>query len=198
MQEKKFLKLGRKWAGRPNLFSIVMKKILLDNQEVPALVIESLPMLIHGAEGSGASFYTISVAAKWHMQGCRLSVLCGFPMAEAEFTKQVGNEYDSVKFFTKDQVQLFLESLTSLVDADILIVKNIELFGGDVIKAVSPIHNVIISGDVNNSGCKSLILQKKFTTKILFSPMDGIDMPKLEKYEGAVFADDYQGTTKLE
>ena len=56
------------FAGKVESFSLnwpiaCMKKILLDKKEIEALVPESLPMLIHGEEGSGTSFYTICLAA---------------------------------------------------------------------------------------------------------------------------------------
>jgi hypothetical protein len=102
-----------------------MKNILLDGKEVTSLVPESLPMLIHGEEGSGASLYTICLAAKWYRQSYNILFLCGYPMAEEEFSKQVGSDYKIATFYTKEKVEEFINALKqNLSDKTVVIVKN--------------------------------------------------------------------------
>ena len=48
-------------------------------------------------------------------------------MAEEAFSKEVGNEYTEVKFYTKEKIDEFLAALEHDVhDKTIVIVKNIE------------------------------------------------------------------------
>jgi hypothetical protein len=167
-----------------------MDKILLDGKEVGTLVPESLPMLIHGEEGSGASLYTIALAAKWYSQGYGILFLCGYHMAEEEFRQQVGGKYDKAAFYTKDKLADFKRALHTEPANTIVIIKNIELFNESVIEIVGGISNVIISGDVGKSDFKNKILAKEFITKVYFSSLD-INMPELNKYEGLVTSDGY-------
>ncbi len=175
-----------------------MKKILLDDKEVEKLAPESLPMLIHGEEGSGASLYTIALMAKWFSQGYKLHVLCGYSFAEEEFQKQIDTTYQEKIFFTKEEVQLFIAAIALRGTNDIVIIKNIELFDVELWQAISPIDHLIVSGDVHKALLKNSILQKTFTTKILFSPLDSMTIPEIKKYEGFLIAGDYKGVTKLE
>lgn len=170
--------------------------IILDNKEVTQLVPESLPMLIHGAEKSGASMYTIALAAQWFDQGSELVVLCGYPMAEETFITLVGKKADSAKFFTKEKIDKFMAEIKT-ADNPIIIIKNIELFNEELLIAVSEKKNLIISGDINKTPFKERILKKEFVTSVYFSDFPGLDLSKLEKYEGLVKSGDYEGITKL-
>jgi hypothetical protein len=168
-------------------------KIILDEKEVPLLVPESLPMLIHGAEGSGASMYTVALAAKWFTQGYKVLFLCGYAKAEDEFTRLVGG-HDSVKFYTKDNSEQFKHDVART--EAIVIVKNIELFDSDVLDAIST-NLFILSGDLSKASFKDIIFKKKFTTEVYFSKLDDKELPVLNKYEGFVVSGEYQGITKL-
>lgn len=176
-----------------------MNKILLDGKEVTQFVKESLPTLIHGEHGSGASLYTVTLAANFYAKGFPILFLCGFPMAEEEFVKQVGNyDREKVKFYTKEKVEEFKKIIISEnTNNFVLVVKNIELFGEDIGDLVAGKHNVIISGDINKSEFKDKLLDKNFTTQIYFSPFENVDLPQLNKYDGFISSGDYKGITSL-
>lgn len=175
-----------------------MKKIILDGQEVDKLVLESLPMLIHGEHGSGASLYTVCLAAKWFSQGSNILFLCGYPMAEEAFAQEVGIDYSHVRFYTQEKVDDFLGALKDVVHENtIFIVKNIELFDDKVFDAINEIDKLIISGDVYKSKIREKVLSKQFSTEVYFSAFEGKEIPELEEYHGFVIAEDYQGITSL-
>lgn len=175
-----------------------MNQILLDGKEVKVIVPDSLPMLIHGQDGSGASLYTICLAAKWFSQGYKVLFLCGYDMAEEEFANQIEGDYDQVSFYTKDNLGAFKSAVQAgLTDNTIVIVKNIELFGGDLLDLLDSIKNLIISGNVNSSDFKDRIFHKKFVTTVYFSDIDNKNL-QLKKYEGLVTSGDYQGVTMVQ
>ncbi len=175
-----------------------MKKILLDGNEVKTLAPENLPMLIHGREGSGASLYTICLAAKWFSQGYKVLFLCGYPMAEQEFRQQVGIEHTSAKFYTQDKVNEFFEGLRDVTSDTIVIVKNIELFDIKLFDAIRDVGNLIISGEIDKSVFKEQLLSKKFVTEVYFSPLNGKEVLQLERFQGYVISGDHKGTTQLQ
>jgi hypothetical protein len=180
-------------------YNLGMKKIILDGKEVENLVPESLPMLIHGKEGSGASLYTVCVAAKWFSQGYKILFLCGYKKAEEQFAQQVGSDYKNITFYTKEKVEEFITALKqNLSDKTIVIIKNIELFGAEVFEAINEIELIIVSGDVEESSLKERLLNKKFATKVFFSPLKGIGLPELKNYQGFVISDDFKGITQLQ
>jgi hypothetical protein len=176
-----------------------MKKILFDGREVPYLITESLPMLIHGTEGSGASLYTVCLAANWFSQDYRILFLCGYPMAEEEFAQQIGNSYKNVIFYTQEKVEEFKLILKhDLLDNTIIIVKNIELFGNDIFDAIKGIESLIVSGDVTKSDLKVKLLNKEYATKVFFSDIEEYDFPELEKYQGMFLSERYKGITQIQ
>lgn len=161
-----------------------MNKILLEGEELDLPEVK-FPVLVHGEEGTGASLYTISLAANLYSKGSNIIFLCGYAMAREEFVKQVGEvEAGRIKFFTKDQVQDFKNALSDFNEDVIIFIKNIELFGEDILRLTIHKDKVIISGDINKYELINELFQKHFATKIIFSEMSGMELPKLREYEG--------------
>jgi hypothetical protein len=167
-------------------------QIILDDKVVEKLEPESLPMLIHGQEGSGASMYTIALAAKWYQLGYKILFLCGYEMAEMEFTNLVGNHQEA-RFFMKDRQKDFLDSLSGVDDKTIVVVKNFELFNQEVLNEIKT-SLYIVSGDIS----KANLQQKNFATEVYFSEIGNRTVPQLKKYEGYVVSGVYTGTTRIE
>ncbi len=172
-------------------------KILIDNKGLRQLNQKNLPMLIHGEEGSGSSLYTIALAAKWFQQGYIILFLCGYQMAEEEFRRIAGKK-DSARFFTKDRWKEFGKEFSLTSNKRIVFIKNIELFNSDVLRLVSTEKNLVLSGDINKSNLKDMILQKQYMTKIYFSDFSDIKFPLLGKYEGLLVSANINGITKVE
>ena len=173
-------------------------KILLDEKEVKSLGPESLPMLIHGEDHSGASLYTITLATKWFAQGYKILCLCGYPMAEEAFYKLTDHKGNDAEFYTAERTLDFIERAKEISSDTILIIKNIELFDKQILNILADNKNIIISGDLQKSILKDEIAKINFATKIFFSAFDNTSLPTLSKYEGFVISDDYKGITKLE
>lgn len=175
-----------------------MKKIMLEGNEVKELVLESLPMLIHGEHGVGSSLYTVCLAAKWYRQGYQVLFLCGYVAAEEAFTQEVGEDHSHAKFYPQEKVDEFIADLKqNRTQNTVVVVKNIELFDNKVFNAVKALPNLIISGDVSKSTVKNVLLHKKFTTEVYFSPLNGKALPHLEKFHAVVLSGDYKGITSV-
>ncbi|MFA5853728.1 MAG: hypothetical protein WC866_01440 [Patescibacteria group bacterium] len=172
-----------------------MKKILLDEKEI-GLDGMDFPILIHGSDGSGASLYTISLAAAAHAEGENLLFLCGFPMAEKEFDTQVGASHPRAHFFTKEHLEEFKARLES-TEQNVLFVKNAELFDEDLINSVVRHQRAVISGDIERCAAKALLLAAQFPTRILFSKLGTEDVPELQKYQAFYTGSGRNGLTSL-
>ncbi len=174
-----------------------MRKVLL-NGDIIEPTTDILPTLIHGNEGSGASLYTIILAANYYSAEHNILFLCGYPMAEEEFLKEVGGKYANAKFFTKDKYYQFIKVLNDGIDAKtVVFVKNIELFDGSLLEKLKSIQNLVISGDLDKSPLKKSLLAKKFTTEIYFSNLEGKALPRMEKYIGYVLSAKRTGPTSI-
>lgn len=176
-----------------------MKKIFINQEEVNYTE-DNFPMLIHGEDHCGASMYAISLIANLFLEGSKIIVLCGYPMAEKQFRDQVGVSKGEITFFTKEYILDFKDkiSLISNIDDYIILLKNIELFDEEIFDFVSKHKKYIISGDFNKCIFQDKVLDKGFRTKIFFSKFHGVDVPMLNKYEGYVISDKIKGVTKLE
>ena len=173
---------------------------ILVNQEELNLKENDFPMLIHGEEGSGASLYTITMAVNLFSQDFFLVFLCGYPMAEEEFKKQLGMDSykDKVVFYTKENVSEFKKFVNNSNNTKrIIFIKNIELFDEDVLDLILTRNNIILSGNVEKCGSKQKILNKKFNTKIFFSSLENMTFKLLQKYEGFLVSNNLQGMTKV-
>jgi hypothetical protein len=176
-----------------------MNKILLNEKEFN-FTENNFPILIHGEDKSGASFYTISIAVNLFLKNLPIVFLCGYPMAEEEFRKQVNQDYgkDRIIFYTKERISEFKEFVADQNNQErIIFIKNIELFDEDIFNLISSKNKIILSGDINKCSFKDKILNKKFNTKIFFSPFNDVKLPALQKYEGFLVSSNSEGVTKV-
>jgi hypothetical protein len=176
-----------------------MNKILVNQKELN-FTENNFPVLIHGEEGSGASLYTVTMAVNLFSQNFPIVFLCGYPMAEEEFKKQLDRTSykDKVYFYTKEKVSEFKEVLINANNAEsIIFVKNIELFEKDIFDLVLPKNKIILSGDLNKCNAKEQILNTKFNTKIFFSQFHDMKFAVLRKYEGFFVSNNLKGATKV-
>ncbi len=180
-----------------------MKKII-DIQTKKEVIFSKtdVPMLIHGVEGSGASLFSMTVAAMLHKQGNKLIIYTAYPMAREEFMSQIidvhGMFYlESVKdmvkaltfqtiFIQSGNMKLFKKIISkdSIIDR-IIFVKNIDIIRSSLYKSITP-FKFIIAGDLElarkNQEFKSAI----YNTKILFSPLESEPSAVLEKYQACM------------
>jgi hypothetical protein len=158
------------------------------------------PMFIHGEDKSGASLYTVTMAVNLFAQNLPIVFLCGYPMAEVEFKKQVNQVYkkEQIIFYTKEHVSEFKEFITNPNNQErIIFIKNIELFDKNVFDFVLPKNKIIFSGDLNKCSSKDKILNINFKTKVFFSKLDDVKLPALQKYEGFLISENLKGITKV-
>jgi len=174
-----------------------MNTILLDEQPIETFDISSLPMLIHGKEWSGASLYTIAVAANWYVQGSNLLFLCGYPMAEQEFDQQVSSPHPNARFYMQEKLSEFTSVMKTVANNTLVVVKNSELFDKNVFQLVLNHKKLIISGDIEKTNFKKDLSLHPFVTKVYFSELDGVELPVMPKYSGYIEAGEYKGITKL-
>lgn len=178
--------------------------ILLDNQ--PTLFNDSdLPMFIHGADGSGASFFSVILSVHYFQAGLKLIFFTAFPMARYEFLKQVGEDNSDVGIIeTENDIEnlahkralivlsgdqeLFIRTLQIIPDIEerVIFVKNVEEYRKPVFDEALKYDNVIFSGDWDRVDYGKTLLTKKYSSYLYFSKpqFTNIEMPVLEKRVG--------------
>ncbi len=182
----------------------------------PALFAKSdLPMLISGQDKSGASFYTICLAANLYKAKKKIIFFCAYPMGVEEFMKQTadgdGIEYVTAKTAIAGKTaiivkpgdeELFAWVLQNTPDVTnrIIIIKNFEVHSSAVQKTVFR-DNFVISGDIDKSPEAGVLREKDFASNIFFSKpswLDSKDWQQPEKYQAVIKGKNYSGTTALQ
>lgn len=178
-------------------------KPLLDNADFEFST-EDLPALIHGEEHSGASLFTITLAALLYHQGEPLLVVSGSEEAKEELMQQTSDadifsiteksqleqaEAHQTIYLTKESESLIPQLLAMLTDKNhrVILIKNIELFSPETLALFYDHPLVIFSGDLNKSEAKESLFQLKYNAKIFFSPLYNdfrLTIPELEEYHG--------------
>lgn len=168
-----------------------------------------LPLLIHGAHKTGASFFTVTVAVQMFLAGKKLLFFTAYPMAREEFMTQIsgsGKEKDVFYLEREEDIEkasdfctvivksgdseLCLKAFRTLPDIKdrVVLVKNIEsILTKALFSAVKGHNKLILSGDLDGVGFAGEITPLGFKTKIFFSKpvVDvGVKVPDLEKYVG--------------
>ena len=177
-----------------------MHKILLNKKPFKVSEI-NFPILIHGEDGSGASFFTITLTANLLHSGSKVIFLCGYTMAHEEILRQIPNiTEEDILLYTKDQLDKFDEALSLIenVNERVIVVKNIELFTEELFDHVSSYQKIIISGDIDKCSYKEKIMTKYYSEIILFSDLNKIILPTLEKHQGYLKSKSEEGFITLE
>jgi len=172
-----------------------MNKILVNDAEINVLELD-FPMIVHGEDKSGASLYTVSLAANFHAAGKNVVCLSGYEMAQKEFFRQVRSQDVKAKFFVQHQVEEFVEYCDTVDDA-LVIIKNIELFEYDILRVTKRNASFILSGNLQNVTWIEKLNTQHYRTKIYFSALADVQIPKLEKYEGFIQSKTLNGKTHL-
>ncbi|MFA7253471.1 MAG: hypothetical protein WC107_02865 [Patescibacteria group bacterium] len=185
-----------------------MKKILLQEKEINFSV-EDLPMIIHGKEGSGASFFSIVTAANLFLNGNKILFFTAYPMAKEKIINQLQGTGEENNYYYIENVQdiekakdyrlIIIKSgdqqLFSSVldifsnDEKIIFIKNIdEILSSELFAKLDSKNLIVLSGDLNNSEIGDKVAALRFNTKILFSdcPLLGLNSLNLNKYEAMV------------
>lgn len=176
--------------------------ILLDDKKVKFNKLD-MPLLIHGAEKTGASFFSICFLANLLKDGAKNILFSAYPMAREEFRKQInGYEKDAIIIDSSDEKVLIerLKNIQNLKER-VLLIKNIDNYSPDIFAAVKDLELVIFSGDLDKCQFANSIINKKFTTKIFFSSSEKYpqyELSNLPKYHGKVVGDINNGIVSLD
>ncbi len=183
-----------------------MNKQIYLNDEPADFTLSDLPMLIHGADGNGASLFSITMAANYFRQGIKILFMSGFHMARDEFREQTkvedsilledaaslaGSLERSVVFVPKESPELFLEMMNHTAEPKgwVFFLKNIELLDAAILERTLTMKNVILSGDVDRCTTDLRSFVDAASTKIVFTSSVKIlrlSTSKLPKYTGLV------------
>jgi len=156
---------------------------------------EDLPIVIHGKEGSGASFFSVKFIAELAKAGNAITFWSAYHMAKDEFRKEVGGELNQQITIIENEDPNLTTELFKTDPNIILFVKNFEVIPEDIRTKLLKVRLLIISGNMENVLTKEQILE--FPIKILFSEYPGVDLPSLEKYEGYMFSKNKNEKVKI-
>lgn len=174
----------------------MLKKILLDGREFH-FTQSDLPILIHGAEHTGTSLFTISVLADFYSQSTKVVALTGYVMAGEEFENQTESR-ENAHFFIKEKKDEFIDFITRTSDINdyVVLIKNVELLDKEVFDSVKNLKNSIFSGDINKCSFKKELQEQSFSTKIYFSSLE--EPVELPKYQGLFVSEKHSGEVSVE
>lgn len=176
-----------------------MKAIIdVNTKEEIRLKREDLPIMIHGKEHSGASLFSITVAAGLHEAGEKLYIFTAYPMAKEEFMKQIANletvfylenEVDIEKALScqtvivqSGNIDLFLKVLPLVKGERVIFIKNMETVQIPIYDFITD-SKFIVSGDMEVNALQKDFLSFKYNTKVFLTPVGGKNFPHLAKYQ---------------
>ncbi|OGN28097.1 MAG: hypothetical protein A3A33_04125 [Candidatus Yanofskybacteria bacterium RIFCSPLOWO2_01_FULL_49_25] len=150
-----------------------------NNQEQPiAFDLSFLPMMISGGEGSGASFFSVSVVSSLALQGLPVLFYSLKPDARTLFERQIGTRKDDsdIIMVESGNAELAQKAFAELVPRGehILFIKNAEVtITKELLLVVEKSDKLILSGDLNASPLQKYIDEKEFATTIIMENRKG-------------------------
>jgi hypothetical protein len=176
--------------------------ILVDNKKI-SFSKDDFPFLVHGAEKTGSSFFSICLLANLLKAGMKTFFFSAYPMAKEEFRKQIiGYEKDTIIVDSGDEKTL-IETLKNTPDLNerVVLIKNIDSYSSNLFNVTKNLNLIILSGDLDKCQFADSLIDKKFATKILFSPSEKYsqyDLSDLPKYNGKIINNTYNGMVSLD
>ena len=177
-------------------------KILIDDREV-VFNKEDFPILINGADKSGASFFSISLLVNLFENGEKVLLFSAYDPAKEEFRKQLGNSInENALIIESGDEENFIKELDKVSDLSnrIVLCKNIENYSSNLFNKLKNQKLVIFSGDIDKCEFGEQLVKKDFKTKIFFSYTKKIKVEnkmELPKYKGMIISSNYKGIISL-
>jgi len=176
--------------------------ILIDNKKVN-FAEDDFPMLIHGAEKTGASFFSVSLLANLLNDGHKVLFFSSYQIAKDDFKKQAHSEKDKVIMIDSGEEQDFIDTInnTTYSSERIVLIKNMDNYSPKLFNVVKNLKLVIFSGDLDKCKFAGDLINKTFASKILFSSSEKYpqyNLAGLPKYCGKIISDKYSGVIRLD
>lgn len=171
-------------------------RIIETQKNEPVIFTESdLPMLIHGAQGTGASFFSIVLFVDFIKRGYKILFFTAYPMAkEALFEQLVGSgvepfiidglekldgaEVKQVLVIQSGNRELCEAALLRLKDIEerVILIKNCDTeLDQELFTLIQSSSRVVLSGDVDVSEMRNKILSWPHQSSLLFSALKEYD-----------------------
>lgn len=170
-----------------------MNRIVFDNAFL-SLTSDDLPVVVHGKEGSGASFFSVMLAAALSRSNDVL-FWSAYQMAKDELRKELAGEEARVNIIDSGDPTELEKVVPRMDSGSILFIKNFETIPQIIREQLLVRRSLVISGDMEN--VLSLAALRLFTTKIFFSPYHDLDLPQLAKYQGHIRSSRYEGIAQV-
>jgi hypothetical protein len=177
-------------------------KILINDKEV-VFNKENFPMLINGADKSGASFFSISLLVNLFENREKVLFFSAFDPAKEEFRKQLGDSINgNTLIIESGNEENFIKELDKISDLSdrIVLCKNIENYSSNLFNKLTDQELVIFSGDIDKCEFGEQLVKKDFKTKIFFSYPEKLEVEnkiELPKYKGMIISSKYKGIISL-
>ena len=190
--------LQNRVQGSDSPSGLEMFHMVLNSQRIRATEFK-YPCLIHGAQGSGASQFTISLASDLLRMGKEVIFFSAFPAGKANLLDQLGTLSVEVTIPQSGNEEDFMEVLSNTNENSFVVVKNIEDYSRQLVEKVVGYDNIVLSGDFESFKYSDILPEVQ--TRITFSPLNlpGFyqQLPVLNKYEGFLVCDAFSGTISL-
>lgn len=177
-------------------------KILINDKEV-VFNKEDFPMLINGADKSGASFFSISLLVNLFENGEKVLLFSAFDPAKEEFRKQLSDSInENALIIESGDEENFIKELDKVSDLSnrIVLCKNVENYSFNLFNKLKDQELVIFSGDIDKCEFGEQVANKDFKTKIFFSYPEKLEIEnkiELPKYKGLIISQKYNGVISL-
>jgi len=176
---------------------------ILINKEKFNFTENDFPMLIHGRCKTGASHFSVCLAANLTKNNMKVIFFTAYPEAKDEFRKEINNDETNAIIINSGEEEVFIETLKNVPDLSerVILIKNIENYTSKLFEVVRRSKFVIFSGDMDKCEFVDELIKKDFNTKIFFSqlekyPQDGLE--DLLKYHGKIISKIHEGTISLD
>lgn len=164
--------------------------ILLNREPLITSTI-AFPILVNGADKTGASHFSIELLAELYRSENNILFFSGYEMAKTSFKKITGDSFDPerVRILEDANEAQLIEAVHSMSDiADRLIyIKNFDLYSPETLKEVTKFPKLLFMGNLEKAKAKDILKDVDWKTKIWFG------RPEVEQYYGVMESEALSG-----
>ncbi|KXK12008.1 MAG: hypothetical protein UZ22_OP11002000124 [Microgenomates bacterium OLB23] len=169
---------------------IIKSMILINNESLPLQSL-AFPILINGADKTGASFFSVELLAEFYLSGQNILFFSGYEMAKLTFKQRVGNAFNENRITiledsNEGQLLKAIETMPDIAN-HIIYIKNFDLYKTETIREVLQLPRLLFMGNIEIAKSKSEVILHPWKTKISFG------LENIEKYYGVIESKNLSG-----
>ncbi len=169
--------------------------MILLNREPLTIASLEFPILVNGADKTGASHFSIELLAALYAENHNILFFSGYEMAKTAFKRCVGDSFDPerVRILEDANEAQLIEAVHTMPDINdrLIYIKNFDLYAPETMREIVRFPKLLFMGSMDQAKAKEVLAHIDWKTKMWFG------RPEVEQYYGVMESNELSGIVHI-